>query len=576
MDGFVNNSTISPFEYGLKHSSKYSNYGVDKISQNRENNNIQNQSNPSNQPSQLLGQSQQLNSGMNNLIGSSITDNMEVVVDTVTKPNQNTHQRLKTAAIISGSVGILGATTLLLTRGRMSKGLTSALGKIVDGAGKRIAEIKEKPTISRAEGYYLSFLQKANKIAFMARGTLFNISPLKDVLFEKIVRNKLGLKKPCDAITSGFRRLSFGTVKSSYKKASGDIGSMTKMFEAVNTGSGFKPEVAESLNQSVERINTAFNTSFGEAALNQRSDALVKRFHGLGGRVYDAVYGRMRDFVKDVDAWTTFVSERIVAGDKKNIMKSLADKKKVITNNPSDNYQVMSEVLTKLDKTINPQHLESRSVIRNLRGLSKDYIALSGETEAVSRKKIVEMMNSKLDVAEKLASIDSYTPEQTEAIKTLLEEFRTVLNSDKKGEIEILLSKYKQLLPKEEYLKLKASADKAVKSLNKAVYREGFDYTDKVRDLSVGSALTDVAIGMALPVATTGVAISAAKTKEKKRSVALKYGIPLLAGLATTTICTVKLISGGRSLMLGGLVSIIGNELCERLDKHLLSRDAVR
>ncbi|MCR5266646.1 MAG: hypothetical protein K6E29_08670 [Cyanobacteria bacterium RUI128] len=568
MDGFVNNSTISPFEYGLKYSSKYQNYGVDKIRQNKESSNTQNQ------PKQLTNQPQPLGANMNNLIGSSLTDNMEIVVDTVTTPNQNTHQRLKTAAIIGGSAGVLGATALLLTRGKITKGLTSTLGKIADGAGKKIAELSEKPTISRAEGYYLSFLQKANKIAFMARGTLFNISPLKDVLFEKIVRNKLGLKKPCDAITSGFRRLSFGTVKSSYKKASHDINSMTKLFEETGAKHGFEPEVTQELNQGIERIRTAFDTHFSEPVLEKRSNALVKRFDGLGGRVYDSVYGRIKNFVTDVDEWTTFVSERLVAGDKKSIMKALADKKKIISNNPADNYQAMTSVLARLEKTVNPQHIDSRGLLRTLKGLSKEYISISGENESLARGKIVETINKKLDIAQKLATIESYTPEQTKTIEALIQEFRTVVNSDKKGEIELLLSKYKQLLPKEEYLKLKAAADKTVKSLNKAVYQEGFDYTDKIRDLSVGSALTDVAIGMALPIGTTSIAISAAKTKEKKRSVALKYGIPLIAGLATTTLCTVKLISGGRSLMLGGLVSIIGNELCERLDKHLLSKDA--
>ena len=43
-----------------------------------------------------------------------------------------------------------------------------------------------------------------------------------------------------------------------------------------------------------------------------------------------------------------------------------------------------------------------------------------------------------------------------------------------------------------------------------------------MRDLSVGSALTDVAIGMGLPLLTTGIAVSAADTKEKKRSVILE------------------------------------------------------
>ena len=92
--------------------------------------------------------------------------------------------------------------------------------------------------------------------------------------------------------------------------------------------------------------------------------------------------------------------------------------------------------------------------------------------------------------------------------------------------------------------------------------------------MAVGSALTDVAIGMALPVGTTAVAMASADTKQKKRSVALKYGLPLMAGIATSTVSTMRLIAGGKALMLGATVSIIGNELFERLDNYLIKRDA--
>ena len=79
---------------------------------------------------------------------------------------------------------------------------------------------------------------------------------------------------------------------------------------------------------------------------------------------------------------------------------------------------------------------------------------------------------------------------------------------------------------------------------------------------------------MALPIFSTGIAVSAADTKEKKRSVILKYGIPLLTGMATATTCTIRLISGGNALILGGLVSILSNEICERIDNHLLSKSS--
>ena len=105
--------------------------------------------------------------------------------------------------------------------------------------------------------------------------------------------------------------------------------------------------------------------------------------------------------------------------------------------------------------------------------------------------------------------------------------------------------------------------------MNTATKLEGSEYVDKVRDLTDGSALTDVALSMALPLVSTSIAVSAANTKEKKQSVALKYGIPIVTGAITSTIATVKLVSGGKSLALGLLSTLITNQICSNIDKKL-------
>ena len=74
---------------------------------------------------------------------------------------------------------------------------------------------------------------------------------------------------------------------------------------------------------------------------------------------------------------------------------------------------------------------------------------------------------------------------------------------------------------------------------------------------------------MALPLVSTSIAVSAADTKEKKQSVALKYGIPIISGAITSTIATVKLVSGGKSLALGLISTLITNQICERIDEKL-------
>lgn len=585
MEGFVNTGVQTPYLDGMKHNICYAKSGVNNIAEQNQTQNLQNQQNTYvREPYHLQ---QNLLSGGNNLLGqsyySTFTDFDKTVVDTVVAPNQSGKQRMYAALAIGGSVVTLGGITLAVTRGKLPKALTGAMSKVMDKINKKTEQIKQKPSMSRLEGTYLSVLQGINKAAYKIRGAIFNISPLKDVLFDKLVRQKCGLQKPCDAITNAFRKLSFGTVKSSYKKASGNIDEMSKIFDETNarlaSGSieGAKPVEKGDLKSIVEKtgnIRKLFDESFTEKALQQRSDELVQTFDGLGSRVYNRIYGNVKDFVKDVNEWTSFVPEILVAKDKSLFMAKLAEKRKLITNNPENNYHALTEILTTLENTINPSHKESREIVKSLRDLSKRYVSASGENEAAIRTKINSMINNVLKSANKTSQSEIYSEADSKKILSLLRQYGKVVNTDKKGYIEEILSYYKEVLPPAEYAKVKKSAQKTVDSLNKAVHNEGFEYVDKLRDLATGSALTDVAIGMGVPVIATGAAVSVADTKEKKQSVVLKYGIPLLVGIATTTISTVKLISGGKSLMLGALTSTIANEICERIDKKLKSNNS--
>lgn len=574
MEGFVN-TNFNTFNNGLRHSNNFVNYGVDKIDKQDQSKNDAPQS------------STKLLTVPNDFYLGNLTNNIvdidKVVVDTVTTPNQDRHQRLKTAGVIGGSGLVIGGLTLVLTKGKISKKVIKSLGKIIDNADAKIVELTQKPTKSHIEAINLKMLQKTNDIASRIRGAFFNITPLKDVLFARIVKQYLGLKKPCNAITNGFRKLSFSTVKSAYSKAGAQVDYLTNLFsetnvrlasgEFVKTHKRPPDKIIKTMNDSVNTIRNEFISGFSRSQLEERNRLLINKFSGLDKRVYNSIYGKIKEFVTDIDEWTTFVPERIVANDKVKIINELSSKKKVITNNPRDNYNKMADILNKLENIINPNDKDSRNTVKNLKALADKYVNLSGANEQNYRNDVIKRINSHLHRAIKFSLNETYTPSETKKITALLRQFGAVVNTDKKGAIEELLTMYKEYVPDYEYQILKAEADKTIKLINKAVNKEGTEYVDKARDLACGSALTDVAIGMSLPLVTTSLAMSAAKTKEKKRSVVLKYGLPLLAGVSASTIATVKLISGGKSLMLGSAVSILSNELFERLDNYLISRD---
>ncbi len=587
MEGFVNTGRTSPFDNGFRHSGRYANYGVETYikKESRETQNQQERQNtsiPKPRQSDVLMQFKDMNS----FVGSTFTDLTELdktVVDTVTAPNQNKEQRILTAVIVGGSAVVLSGLSLVLTKGKIPKFITNKLGDFAKTIDEKIKTKKSKPTLSNIEGKYLSLLQKTNNVIKRARGTFFNITPLKDSLFKKLTYEKLGLKKPCDAITESFRKISFSTVKTAYKNASKDIDEMSKVFfdtnQKISNGNyGIKGEeakkIANRLNQRTSNIQKTFHTSFGEPEIENRSKELVDGFKNLSDEIYDRAYGHMKDFVYDVDMWTSFIPERLVKSKKLKFMNTLENKKRIITNSPKDNYRHISDSIDQLEEVINPEHNDSLNLVKRLRELSKNYINPVGENKTIRRQEVVKTINEQGEELERILASDIYTPTQRKTAKEIFQTITDNLNNDKKGEVEEILTVYRELLPREEYEKIKKVVQKSNKSLNKAVRREGFEYVDKVRDLSIGSALTDVAIGMALPIFSTGIAVSAADTKEKKRSVILKYGIPLLTGMATATTCTIRLISGGNALILGGLVSILSNEICERIDNHLLSKSS--
>lgn len=507
----------------------------------------------------------------------------QVIVDTVTTEPKTNRDKIKAAAIIGTAATVIGGTTLFLTKGKVSKGLINFLEKHTKNLTEKIEKLKSHPHLAEKSALKLAVMQKANKALMMTRGLVFNTTPFKDVLFDKIVCDYLHLRKPCNAITNGFRKLSLATVKKNYKKAGSSVQEMTNLFSETNkaleagTIAGAKPvntEALQSLNERVAQIGTEFNTNFSESAINTRDKSISKICKNLNKRVYNKVYGNFRTFIKDVKSWTTFIPESLIAKDKSKLLNSILSKKRVITNTPQDNFKHISESIARLENSISPSDKTSREILTTLKKLSQSYTNASGAEESAVRADICSQINKLLKNAKAINQNNIYTPKEAANISSQFAEIGSVINTDKKGLIEEVLTTYKELLPANEYAKLKASAQKATDRINNAVLKEGDEYVDKVRDLTDGSALTDVALSMALPLASTSIAISAADTKEKKQSVALKYGIPIVTGALTSTIATVKLVAGGKSLALGLLSTLITNQICGTIDKKLKEKSS--
>jgi len=135
-----------------------------------------------------------------------------------------------------------------------------------------------------------------------------------------------------------------------------------------------------------------------------------------------------------------------------------------------------------------------------------------------------------------------------------------------KTEINEILKVYKTTLPEKEFLKMEKQANKSIGSINRSVDIETDKLFDKLRDLEIGSAPTEV-LGVLTSMGVIGYGLTKADNKDERTSVALKYGIPALGAIVTSVYCTVGLVSGGASLVLGLVSGLVINKIGEAIDK---------
>jgi hypothetical protein len=149
-----------------------------------------------------------------------------------------------------------------------------------------------------------------------------------------------------------------------------------------------------------------------------------------------------------------------------------------------------------------------------------------------------------------------------------IEELQSGFANFEEGKIQQLLTIYKKILPQSEYEKIAEAYGNTVKSLDKSIAIETEDFLSKLRDLKLGSAPTD-RLTILGSFAVLGYNLGKSKDNDQRQSIALKYGIPALAGLGVSLSCNAKLYAGSKSLMFGGVSTWLLNRIGEWSDSKL-------
>jgi len=510
--------------------------------------------------------------------------------ESTTTKQKHVNHMLRNSAIVTGvGVAVIAPVVMLATKGKLPKPLTNLLNSASKSIAEIIQNLKEKPQMTKLETFYLRALQGVSKSFDSVKGLVFNFGPLKDVLFEKALR-KCKLGKVCDKVTGFFEKMAIKMTSVAYNKSGDAFTLMKESFIQANKNilssknsskiveiNGVRKTVAEwvkTAESKIGAIDSAYDT-FRIPAIKKRYKNLSKDMTGLGDEVFDKTYGNLKKFITNPKKWTTFITEDIVAPTKRVFGNNLLFKKKNITNTHADVVKELNTLVTDIEKGLDMTSKDSIDILKRLRKTVALYKTDNLAQSENVKKEILTNLTGIIEDAKKTFDNPSnnYSILSAQKMKKSLGTMKHIVEIDKKGNVEELLNIYHHLLPKEEFKVLSKTVKKSTTALNDAVLTESDKLVDKVRDLKSGSALTDVGMSLLIPLGTTSVGLAMADTKEKKRSVLLNLGIPLLVGVATSVTCTVGMLTAGPSLILSLITGAVANRIGSKIDNNLKKRD---
>lgn len=463
----------------------------------------------------------------------------------------------KLGTTIAVSALVIGFGTLAIFSGGLNKGAAKFFDKLKLKLEKKLAKG------GKFEDFYRFSLNRINSFIEKSE-SINNITSLKDVLFQKFMWGKEGTrkftKKIHEGITNFFDKISRKTVNSAYNKTQNKFANLTDYFRTVNERLRLaRPDDAklaatlDTIELRTQRVNSNLDKGFGINARNQRYQEIQNSVDGLFEFFWDASFKDIKNF-KSKNMWQSFIAEDYVLPAKMNLSNKTSLLRQAITHDINDNYKSTIKALDNVQKFVNPTDTSTNDILRSLRSKLERYKKLSGKNENDLRNKLnTEIIGDLKNLSgnfKEMSSKFNYNEDAVKAISSYVSEVEDIIAKSSKGELQEILTAYKSVLPRKEYLKLKEKVQSAVKSLDKSIDTETIQYFDKARDLKLGSAPTDV-LSILAAVGAVGYYLGHAENKDEKTSVSLKYGIPAIGAIATSLYCTARLVSGGKALLFG-------------------------
>ena len=503
--------------------------------------------------------------------------------DTVNQGHDKEHLPTKKNTHISSGITLATLLTVcgifMLSRG-FQKNTNKFLNKLKDYLERKQELSSLTSTSGKSTKMYEYAIHKVNSFIKKSE-SINNITSLKDILFMRLMYKTKPTKEIHQTISEGFEKLSRKTVVDSYAKTAKDFEKMNEVFsrldefilknspdEIINfNGKNYtKKQLVEIAQDHRDLANIIVNNFISKESRKNRYIYINEVTKDLYSRFWDLSF---KDFwskdnkFKRKEMWQTFIAAEQIKGDKTILAELVATARNALTYTNTDKTEFIHNYIKNLDGIIPPDDAKGIEIIKKLEWFAKN-------SEGLKNNK--ELFLSELEKLKehKIVSYDENMVKTHEEFKnTHIQLIKELLNDNSTGELQDMLSIYYKLAPFElDKSGASLAVKKAVQSFDKSVQYECVEFFDKIRDLRLGSAPTDV-LTILFSFITLTLGLGHAKSKEKRQSIMLTSGIPIVGGIAVSTLTATKLVSGGKSLALGFISGLALNQIGKVVDNVL-------
>lgn len=478
-----------------------------------------------------------------------------------------------------------GAAILFLMRG-LPKNAYKTIEKWTEKLENKLNKQRQNGQVGKFEEFYTFTLNKLNKFLEKAK-SINNFVSIKDISFEKLMSKTKVTKKIHSKITEVYEKIGRHTVQKSYDKAKTRINGLFQTFEdydekilsnVKNKNDLVEGKTVENWLDEVENYKTlirrTWNANCGQRARDARFKTMKDDVATLSDDVWEATVGNLKN-LKQKKMYETFIAEEMLAGKKLRLINETRQARFIITRDIDDIYNSSLDIIRHITTFIKTKDTGSRQIIKDLRLKLESWKKLSGPSEKANRLKlnaeINEMLNKLSQSIKENKNLHGYNTETVNQLVSNIQDINKIMGENGKGALQEMLTIYKKILPREDYLKLKQHVNKTVKDIDNAITKETDNFFDMNRDLKLGSAPTDI-LSILAAIGAVGAGLSKSENKDQQQSVLLRAGIPAIGAIATSLYFSASLVSGGRSMLYGAIsglaISKAGSMLDEYRKKH--------